>query len=133
MPRNIAGNPIRPEEWNRNDGFSPGQKIVDEGARPGDTQARSRSTGAVPITDIERTYDPDQAVVVLNADTRKRHLIWSELDANPADPANVQPDHPPGSQLRGGRPLHRRAAEPARSERQDDQGPAARSASTATA
>ena len=28
MPRNTAGNPIRPDEWNRNDGFSPGQEIV---------------------------------------------------------------------------------------------------------
>ena len=54
-----------------------------------DTQAAFDRTGAVPITDIERTYDPDQAVVVLNADTRRRHLIWSEMDANPADPANV--------------------------------------------
>jgi hypothetical protein len=88
MPRNIAGNPIQPQEWNRNDGFSPGQKITTK--VPGlDTQAAFNRTGAVPITDVERTYDPDQAVVVLNADTRRRHLIWSELDANPADPANV--------------------------------------------
>ena len=88
MPRNIAGNPIRPEEWNRNDGFSPGQKITTK--VPGlDTQAAFDRTGAVPITDIERTYDPGQAVVVLNADTGRRHLIWSEMDANPADPADV--------------------------------------------
>jgi len=88
MPRNVAGNPIRPEEWNRSDGFSPGQKITTK--VPGmETQTALDRTGAVPITDIERTYDPGQAVVVLNADTRRRHLIWSELDANPADPANV--------------------------------------------
>ena len=66
MPRNIAGNPIRPEEWNRSDGFSPGQKIMTK--VPGlDTQAAFDRTGAVPITDIERTYDPDQPIVVLNA------------------------------------------------------------------
>jgi hypothetical protein len=88
MPRNIGGNPIRPEEWNRSDGFSPGQKITTK--VPGlETQAAFDRTGAVPITDIERTYDPGQAVVVLNADTLRRHLIWSEMDANPADPANV--------------------------------------------
>jgi hypothetical protein len=88
MPRNIAGNPIRPEEWNRSDGFSPGQKIVTK--VPGlDTADAFARTGAVPLTDVERTYDPDQAVVVLNADTGRRHLIWSELDANPADPADV--------------------------------------------
>src|SRR5687767_2383009 len=88
MPRNIAGNPIRPEEWNRSDGFSPGQKITTKVPSLDTAQAFAR-TGAVPITDIERTYDPDQAIVVLNADTGRRHLIWSELDANPADPANV--------------------------------------------
>jgi hypothetical protein len=88
MPRNVAGNPIRPDEWNRNDGFSPGQKIVTK--VPGmDTPAAFRNTGAVPITDIARTYDADQPVVVIDTRTRKRHLIWSELDANPADPADV--------------------------------------------
>jgi hypothetical protein len=88
MPRNVAGNPIRPDEWNRNDGFSPGQKITTK--VPGlETQQAFQNTGAVPITDVERTYEPDQPIVVLNADTGERHLIWSELDANPADPADV--------------------------------------------
>jgi hypothetical protein len=88
MPRNVAGNPIRPDEWNRSDGFSPGQKIVTK--VPGlDNRTAFHRTRAVPITDIERTYDRTQPIVVLNADTGKRHLIWSELDANPADPADV--------------------------------------------
>jgi hypothetical protein len=88
MPRNIAGNPIRPDDWNRNDGFSPGQKIVTK--VPGlDNRTAFRRTRAVPITDIARSFDKQQPIVVLNADTRKRHPIWSELDANPADPADV--------------------------------------------
>jgi hypothetical protein len=88
MPRNVAGLPIRPDEWNRNDGFSPGQKIVTK--VPGlDTPAAFRNTGAVPITDIARTYDRDQPIVVINTRTLRRHLIWSELDANPADPKDV--------------------------------------------
>ncbi len=88
MPRNAAGNPIRPDEWNRNDGFSPGQKIVTK--VPGmDTPQAFQNTGAVPITDIERSYDAGQPVVLINADTLQRQLIWSELDANPADPADV--------------------------------------------
>ena len=88
MPRNIAGNPIRPGEWNRNDGFSPGQKIVTK--VPGlDNRTAFHRTRAVPITDVARTHDKHQPIVVINADTRKRHLIWSELDANPADPADV--------------------------------------------
>ncbi len=88
MPRNVANNPIRPDEWNRNDGFSPGQKITTK--VPGlDTPLAFQKTGAVPITDIERTYDPGQPILLINADTRQRQLIWSELDANPPSPADV--------------------------------------------
>jgi hypothetical protein len=88
MPRNIGGNPIRPDEWNRNDGFSPGQEIVTK--VPGlDTQQALANTGAVPITDIARTYDTNAPVVVINADTHQRHLIWTEVDANPANPADA--------------------------------------------
>jgi hypothetical protein len=88
MPRNVAGNPIRPEEWNRSDGFSPGQKIVTHVAGL-DNRTAFHRTRAVPITDVARTYDRSQPIVVLNADTGKRHLIWSELDANPQDPSDV--------------------------------------------
>src|SRR5687767_15402095 len=45
MPRNIAGNPIRPEEWNRSDGFSPGQKITTKVPSLDTAQAFAR-TGA---------------------------------------------------------------------------------------
>ncbi len=88
MPRNVAGNPIRPDEWNRNDGFSPGQEIVTK--VPGlDSPAAFANTGAVPITDMAQSFRKNQPIVVVNADTRQRHLIWSELDANPADPGDV--------------------------------------------
>ena len=88
MPRNISGNPIRPDDWNRADGFSPGQELITK--VPGlDTQQALQNTGAVPITDLARTYDPGQPVVVIDADTLQRHLIWTEVDANPADPANA--------------------------------------------
>lgn len=77
MPRNVLGKPIDPAEWNRNDGFSPGQKIL---ARvPGLDMAR---TGAVPLTDIGDSLRRDQPIVVIDADTLERQLIWSELDAN---------------------------------------------------
>ncbi|MGH2978762.1 MAG: hypothetical protein ACRDLQ_03890 [Solirubrobacterales bacterium] len=88
MPRNAAGKPIDPTDFNRNDGFSPGQMIVSH--VPGlDNRTAFHRTRAVPITDIARTHDKKQPVVVLNAATRKRHLIWSELDANPQDRENV--------------------------------------------
>jgi hypothetical protein len=88
MPANRAGVKISPTEWNRNDGFSPGQAIITR--VPGfDTPAAFAATGAVPITDIERSFDADAPIVVIDADTGERHLIWSELDANPANPADV--------------------------------------------
>jgi hypothetical protein len=88
MPRSRQGIPISPEDQNRADGFSPGNMIITK--VPGlDTQAAFRRTGAVPITDIARFADPNQPVVVINARTGERHPIWSEIDANPTDPDDV--------------------------------------------
>jgi hypothetical protein len=88
MPRNSNGLPIDPSDYNRADGFSPGQLIITK--VPGlDTPAAFENTGAVPITDMGRAYDRRQPVVVINTRTKRRHLIWSELDSNPTDPADV--------------------------------------------
>ena len=73
---------IDPADQNRADGFSPGNLIVTR--VPGlDSQAAFQQTGAVPITDMERSFDPDQPVVVINARTKERQLIWAEIDSNP--------------------------------------------------
>lgn len=77
MPRNIAGKPIDPSEWNRNDGFSPGALITTYVPKLDLDQS-----GAVPITDIPRYLDDDAPVIVINADTGQRHPIWAELDSN---------------------------------------------------
>ncbi len=88
MPANRAGVRINPIEHNRNDGFSPGQLITTR--VPGlDTMAAYEQTDPVPITDIERSFEEDAPIVVIDADTGERHLIWSEIDANPANPADV--------------------------------------------
>ena len=88
MPRNRLGRPVSSAPYNWSDGFSPGNMIVTK--VPGlDTPEAFARTGAVPITDIERSFDEDQPVVVINARTLERQLIWSELDANPADPRDV--------------------------------------------
>jgi hypothetical protein len=83
MPRNVAQKPIDPSEFNRNDGFSPGQEIVTNVPGLGNQKAFD-ATGAVPISDVARSFDPDQPVVVIDANTLRRQLIWSEVDANPA-------------------------------------------------
>jgi hypothetical protein len=90
MPRNAAGKPIDPTDFNHADGFSPGQMIVTK--VPGlDNMEAFQNTGAVPITDIGRTHDEDQAIVVINARTKERHLIWSEIDSNAGCPAHEEP------------------------------------------
>ena len=87
MPQSRQGVPILPEPFNRSDGFSPGNLIVTK--VPGlDNQQAFDNTGAVPITNLSQYADPDQPVVVINTDTGDRHLIWAEIDANPADPAD---------------------------------------------
>ena len=49
---------------------------------------RCRSpTSSAPTTPTSRSSSSTR-------DTGQRHLIWSELDANPAEPGGRQPDHP---------------------------------------
>src|SRR4051795_2812474 len=76
MPRNAAGKPIQPGQWNRSDGFSPGSLITTY--VPGLDLAK---THGVPINDLARTYDKDAAIVVIDAQTLQRNLIWTEMDS----------------------------------------------------
>ena len=68
MPRNVAGKPIEPGDYNRNDGFGPGSPI--HLRIPGlDNQAAFDRTGLVPETDISQSFDVDAA----RAGDRRRH------------------------------------------------------------
>lgn len=79
MPRNAAGVPIDPTDWNRNDGFSPGALIVTK--VPGlDTPEAFASTNPPPITDPARSLDPASPALVLNAATGQPHPVWVELE-----------------------------------------------------
>jgi hypothetical protein len=84
MPANNKGVHVDPTEWNRNDGFSPGSAIL--AYVPNLDLAKS---GAAPITDIGRSLDPNQPIVLLDADTGQRWPFFAELDAQ-ASPANVR-------------------------------------------
>ncbi len=75
MPRNAAGVPIDPTEWNRNDGFSPGSAILT--VVPGLDLTR---TGAAPETDIGRSLRANAPIVLLDATTGRRIPYWAELD-----------------------------------------------------
>ena len=83
MPTNLLGIPVDPTDLNRADGFSPGSSIITR--VPGLDLVE---TGAVPITDMARAFDAAQPIVVIDAATLARHLIWAELDANPAAEAD---------------------------------------------
>ncbi len=74
--------PVAPGEWNRNDGFSPGAMIQTHVAGLDLAQ-----TGAVGIGDISASLDQDAPILVIDADSGERQLIWAELDANASDPA----------------------------------------------
>jgi hypothetical protein len=103
MPANASGTPIDPSDYNRVDGFSPGATIVLK--VPGlDTPAAFAQTGAVPITDVARTYDSKAPIVVINARTGHRQLIWAELDSGAGSAADTAlMIHPAKNFSEGGR------------------------------
>jgi hypothetical protein len=79
MPRNVAGKPIDPTDWNRADGFSPGSMIVTR--VPGLDGAKAfAETDPVTLTDIGRYRAKDAPVVVIDAATGRRWPIFTELD-----------------------------------------------------
>ena len=82
LPANKQGVKVDPAEWNRNDGFSPSQKILAQ-----IPNVDLNKTGAPPITDLEQSLSADSPIVVIRASTGEQHLIFAELDANTTDPA----------------------------------------------
>src|SRR3954451_4599341 len=65
MPANKSGRRIDPREWNRNDGFSPGQPIIVH-VPSLTTQGRFRSSGIVPVTDLAKYTRPRQPLLLLD-------------------------------------------------------------------
>lgn len=77
MLANASGIVGDPTELNRNDGFSPGTVMI--------TQVPDldmEATGAPRLIDLTDSRQSDSPIVVINAATGERQLIWSELDAN---------------------------------------------------
>jgi len=81
MPSNKAGRRIAVADYNRQDGFSPGQTIVVRVPGLNSQRAFTRSK-LVPLSDLGRSFAKGAGVVVINARTRKRQLVYAELDAN---------------------------------------------------
>jgi hypothetical protein len=88
MPVNGSNVSINPKEWNRNDGFSPGSEIVVR--VPGlDNPTALNKTNPAPLTDMSQALKPNAPIVVIDADTHDRRVIWAELDSNASDAAHT--------------------------------------------
>jgi hypothetical protein len=81
MPANKDGVRIDPREWNRADGFSPGQQITVRIPGLAGQRAFERS-GIAPITDIGRSLARRQPVALIDARTGKRQPFWAEVDSS---------------------------------------------------
>jgi hypothetical protein len=91
--------PINPAEYNRNDGFSPGNMIITR--VPGlDNPKAFQKTGAVSVNNQQAYASGNQPVVVINADTGVRQPIWAELDSNPIDPDNGKDPNSPANRAK---------------------------------
>lgn len=86
QPTGIPGlptspSPMAPQEWNRNDGFSPGAMLLAH--LPGIDLVQS---GAPALDDLSVALTDDAPIVVIDADSGERQLVWAELDATANDP-----------------------------------------------
>ncbi len=98
MPKNAKGKRIDPTEFNRADGFSPGSSILTYVPN-----LSLKQTGAVPLTNLRKSLDRNQAIAVVNARTGQRHLIWAELDTTSKASERLLIIHPARNLARGQR------------------------------
>jgi hypothetical protein len=88
MPTNTQNSQIGVAPYNRNDGFSPGSDIIVK--VPGlDNPTAFNNTDPVRLTDMSKAFKPSAPIVVIDAATHQRHLIWAELDSNAGSAANT--------------------------------------------
>jgi hypothetical protein len=82
MPQNKNGVPIDPTDFNRADGFSPGSSITVK--IPEIETGTALSNNNFPtLVHPDRFDEPDQRLLVIDADTGDPQPIFAELDANP--------------------------------------------------
>jgi hypothetical protein len=101
MPVNAKGQRVSAAQYDRNDGFSPGSAIIVH-VRGLDNASAFARTGAATLADMSRSLRKRQPIVVIDEQTGRRQLIWSELDANQTAPLNVNVLVHPGKNLAEG-------------------------------
>ena len=101
-PINRSGKAIGIDDFNLADGFSTGPLI--SVYVPGmDNQPAFDRSGIVPLTEMSRTYEPSQSVLLIDARTGQRQLIWGELDLNATENSSRNLIIRPGRNLKNGR------------------------------
>ncbi|MFN8150748.1 MAG: hypothetical protein U0R24_06425 [Solirubrobacterales bacterium] len=101
MPQNAGGTPIDPADINQSDGFSPGAPILVR--VPGmDTPQAFANTNPPPVTNMDASFAADAPVVLIDAATGARQLIWTELDSNATSPDQTVLEIHPGKNLTEG-------------------------------
>lgn len=79
MPRNIAGKPIDPSDYNQSDGFDAGSTILT--LVPGMTQNSDLASSGLPADlNMAANEDPNLGVILLDATTGKVWPAWAEID-----------------------------------------------------
>ena len=101
LPVNKDGAKLDPAEWNRNDGFSPGEPIIVH-VPSLRSQAAFKASGIVPVNDLARYKAGDQPLLLLDEKTGKRQIVWGELDANADSVASANLIIHPAKNLRPG-------------------------------
>jgi hypothetical protein len=98
MPRNKKGVAIDPRPYNRADGFSPGAPILVK--VPGLTSpSRLSAIHAPTVNDVSLSLGKRSPVVVIDAKSRKRQLVWMEVDMNASNPNSRLLEIHPGRNL----------------------------------
>lgn len=78
-PRNLAGKPIDPSEYNRSDGFSAGATILT--VVPGMTDNSDLVASDLPTDlDLGANSRGDLGVILLDATTGRTWPVWAEVD-----------------------------------------------------
>jgi hypothetical protein len=85
MPTSASGQRVSAAPYDRADGFSPGSAAILH--VPGlDNAAAFARTGAAGVLDTGKSLRKNQPIVIIDEQTGRRQLIWSELDANAKTP-----------------------------------------------
>ena len=112
MPTNAQGVHIDPPEWNRNDGFSPGQPIIVHVASLKHAERVSRARASCRSTTSRSTRTPSSRCCCSTRRRASARSCGASSTPTRRRASEPQPDHPPGEEPRAGPALRRRAARP---------------------